>query len=163
MSSSNQFTALGPAIVGFQTNGAQIQKGAEAAGTQMGVHAIGPIGVRGEGNDGGPGGSFSAQPGSGSFSSGAQVHIDPQAMVNPGATVAVTPSQYAKPEMSLPSYGVVGDLWLAHDLAVPHSASLWICVQASAGQIPDPTIRPAIWRQVLLGSPVPGPQPKASL
>jgi hypothetical protein len=180
MPSSNQFTALGPAIVGFQTDGANIQRGAEAAGTQVGVHGIGPIGVhgegqagssggsatgvRGEGQGGGPGGSFAAQPGSGTDSSGAQVHLDPQAIFIPGGTMEVTPSQYAKPGPILPSYGTVGDLWLAQDTGAQQGAALWICVQASAGTFPQQhPIQPAVWRQVLLGTPVQGPQPTGSL
>ena len=37
MSSDNQFTALGPTIVGFQTHGANIDVGADIAGNQVGV------------------------------------------------------------------------------------------------------------------------------
>jgi hypothetical protein len=37
MSSDNQYTALGPAIVGFQTNGTNINRGAEIAGKDVGV------------------------------------------------------------------------------------------------------------------------------
>jgi hypothetical protein len=36
MSSDNQFTALGPAIVGFQTDGANIDVGAQIAGSKVG-------------------------------------------------------------------------------------------------------------------------------
>jgi hypothetical protein len=43
MPSSNQFTALGPAIVGFQTNGANIQNGAVVAGTELGLQGTGPV------------------------------------------------------------------------------------------------------------------------
>ena len=49
MSSDNQYTALGPAAVGFQTDGANIAKGAEVAGTQLGVHGSSPVGVLGQG------------------------------------------------------------------------------------------------------------------
>jgi hypothetical protein len=41
MSSDTQFTALGPASVGFQTDGANINKGVEATGRIVGVHGIG--------------------------------------------------------------------------------------------------------------------------
>src|SRR5262245_23691205 len=41
MSSDNQYTALGPAIIGFQTNGSNIDKGAAVAGKQVGVEAHG--------------------------------------------------------------------------------------------------------------------------
>lgn len=37
MSSDNQFTALGPAIIGFQTHGANIDVGADISGNQVGV------------------------------------------------------------------------------------------------------------------------------
>jgi len=38
MSSDNQFTALGPADVGFQTDGANIKTGADIAGQAIGIH-----------------------------------------------------------------------------------------------------------------------------
>ena len=60
MSSDNQFTALGPAAVGFQTNGANITIGADISGSQegvrgrcdagVGVSGAGGIGVKGEGD-----------------------------------------------------------------------------------------------------------------
>src|SRR5262249_46962995 len=37
MSSDNQFTALGPAIIGFQTNSASIDVGADIFGNQAGI------------------------------------------------------------------------------------------------------------------------------
>ena len=37
MSSDNQFTALGPAIIGFQTNSASIDRGAEIHGRDLGI------------------------------------------------------------------------------------------------------------------------------
>jgi hypothetical protein len=37
MSSDNQYTALGPAIVGFQTDSASIDRGAEIAGNSLGI------------------------------------------------------------------------------------------------------------------------------
>jgi hypothetical protein len=37
MSSDNQFTALGPALIGFQTHGANIQDGANISGNNFGV------------------------------------------------------------------------------------------------------------------------------
>lgn len=57
MSSDSQFTALGPAAIGFQTDGSNITRGADVAGTEMGVHGH---------SDGGPGvlgDSFSNHPG----------------------------------------------------------------------------------------------------
>jgi hypothetical protein len=49
MPSDTQFTALGPAIVGFQTSGTNIDLGVGAVGTKVGVHGSGPIGVAGDG------------------------------------------------------------------------------------------------------------------
>jgi hypothetical protein len=54
MASDNQYTALGPAIVGFQTDGTNIQVGASIAGTKSGVTGISNVsptgvGVQGEG------------------------------------------------------------------------------------------------------------------
>jgi len=50
MSSDNQFTALGPAIIGFQTNSASIDRGAEIHGRDVGVagHCDNGPGVSGE-------------------------------------------------------------------------------------------------------------------
>jgi hypothetical protein len=58
MTSDNQFTALGPSIVGFQTNATRIDRGAQVAGTKVGVigsctaNGADPdsVGVRGEGS-----------------------------------------------------------------------------------------------------------------
>ena len=53
MSSDNQYTALGRAIVGFQTNGTNIDRGAEIAGNSLGIQAscdAGP-GMIGESRD----------------------------------------------------------------------------------------------------------------
>jgi hypothetical protein len=46
MSSDNQFTALGPAIVGFQTDAANIDRGAEIHGNSVGIKGFcdGPVG-----------------------------------------------------------------------------------------------------------------------
>jgi hypothetical protein len=50
MSSDNQYTALGPAPIGFQTHGANITNGAEVEGTNIGVRSKGGLqGVNGEG------------------------------------------------------------------------------------------------------------------
>jgi hypothetical protein len=50
MSSDNQYTALGPAIVGFQTDGTQIDRGAEIAGNLLGIK--GTAGGQGDGVQG---------------------------------------------------------------------------------------------------------------
>ena len=64
MSSDNQFTALGPAAVGFQTNSASIDRGAAIAGTQLGAlcHSDGGPGVKGssKASDGVVGGGAAA-------------------------------------------------------------------------------------------------------
>jgi hypothetical protein len=51
MSSDNQFTALGPTIIGFQTDGSNIQVGADIAGNEAGIrgHCAGGVGVSGDG------------------------------------------------------------------------------------------------------------------
>lgn len=53
MSAENQFTALGPAAVGFQTHGANIDVGAEISGNTVGIRGScqGPVGdgVQGQG------------------------------------------------------------------------------------------------------------------
>ena len=41
MSSDNQFTALGPTIIGFQTNGTNIDRGADITGKEFGVRGSG--------------------------------------------------------------------------------------------------------------------------
>ena len=50
MSSDDQFTALGPAAIGFQTDGTNITVGADITGNNIGVQGSGPIGVSGIGS-----------------------------------------------------------------------------------------------------------------
>ncbi|HZZ24256.1 MAG TPA: hypothetical protein VFE60_17470 [Roseiarcus sp.] len=52
MSSDNQYTALGPATVGFQTNGANIDIGAQISGNTVGVRGTcqGAVGDGVQGN-----------------------------------------------------------------------------------------------------------------
>ena len=88
-SSDNQFTALGPAVIGFQTDSTNIDVGVQVAGNSVGVNASGPTGVIGVGSDR-EGGSFVGPVGvsatgttsvGGSFSSGtlaAQIHLSPE-------------------------------------------------------------------------------------
>ena len=77
MSEDQQFTATGPTIIGFQTDGTNIDRGAEIAGNEFGIRgtgvgtgAVGIIGQAGQGNaDGVQGyssGSFSGVAGFGS-------------------------------------------------------------------------------------------------
>src|SRR5579862_7204847 len=50
MPGSDQFTAFGPAAVGFQTDGTEIDRGAEISGNTFGVMGSGTVaGVIGEG------------------------------------------------------------------------------------------------------------------
>lgn len=55
MSSDNQFTALGPTEIGFQTNGSNIRIGVEVTGREIGVRGRGDtsFGVEGTGAGGG--------------------------------------------------------------------------------------------------------------
>ena len=72
MSSDNQYTALGPAAVGFQTNGANIDVGAQISGNTVGIRGScqGPVGdgVQGNGT-----GNFSGVAGWGGPNSGTGV------------------------------------------------------------------------------------------
>ena len=72
MSSDNQYTALGPATVGFQTNGANIDIGAQISGNTVGV--IGSCqGAVGDGVQGNGTGNFSGIAGWGGADSGTGV------------------------------------------------------------------------------------------
>jgi len=73
MSSDNQFTALGPAIIGFQTDSASIEVGADISGTQGGVRGRSQGPGAGDGVQGFGSGAFSGVAGFG-------------ANVNPGET-----------------------------------------------------------------------------
>jgi hypothetical protein len=55
MSSDNQFTALGPTEIGFQTNGTNIRMGASIAGNEIGVAGNFGTGFGIEGSGGGGG------------------------------------------------------------------------------------------------------------
>jgi hypothetical protein len=151
MSSDNQYTALGPAAVGFQTDGANIATGAEVAGTQLGVHGTGPVGVLGQGQ-GGPGGEFTSD---GNLD--AQIHLRPHPMANPGVAVNVQAQEFAKIS-SLPVSGRAGDFYLGtFTIAEPAGptvtrCALWLCVSSSGPR----SVPAAEWSQVLLGNPVPG-------
>ena len=137
--------------MGFQTDGANIAKGAEVAGTQLGVHGTGPVGVLGQGQ-GGPGGQFTSD---GNLD--AQIHVQPHPMANPGVAVTVPAQEFAKIS-SLPVSGRAGDFYLGtFTITEPAGppitrCALWLCVSSSG-----PQGRPAAeWSQVLLGNPVPG-------
>jgi hypothetical protein len=164
MSSDKQFTALGPAAVGFQTDSTKIERGVHAQGTTFGVDGYGgEFGVRGTGNSGVIGiGTSSADGAGGKFSSAdlvPQLHLKPQLMAEPPP--GKQPHyvlEFPKPQ-TLPILGRAGDFWLAQHDAVEHdpvhTCSLWLCVQDSV-QGPTGITSPAMWRQVLLGGPYPG-------
>jgi hypothetical protein len=150
MSDDTQYTALGPAIVGFQTNGSKIQKGAEVAGTVLGLQATGPIGVLGQGQ-GGPGGEFAS---AGDLD--AQLHLQPHPISDLGPAVAVQPQEFGR-IAKLPASGRAGDFFLAaFEVIEPGGAvgrcAMWLCV-ATSGPHGAPE---AQWCQVLLGTPVSG-------
>jgi len=65
MASDNQFTALGPTEIGFQTNGTNIRLGASIAGSEIGVlgHCDDGFGVEGTGHAAGVHGKGLARPG----------------------------------------------------------------------------------------------------
>lgn len=151
MSSDNQFTALGPAVSGFQTHGTNIQKGAECAGTELGVQGTGPIGVLGQGQ-GGPGGEFASD-----SALDAQIRVRPHPMLKLGVPVDAHPQEFAR-ITSLPASGTAGDFFLGtFGAAAPgggrtSSCALWLCVTSAGPQ----GVPPAQWCQVLLGNPVAG-------
>lgn len=175
MSSSNQYTALGPAVVGFQTHGANIDKGAEVAGTQMGLVGTGPTGVLGhgqgdsgigvhgqgtglgpgvvgEGLDGGYGGTFSS---GGGMGLGPQINILPNAMSSlPDFPQEVQPREIGKTPF-LPYYGTIGDFFLGTFEAPAPGCALWLCVTSQVTNA-DGSSHAAQWCQVLLGTPVDG-------
>jgi hypothetical protein len=72
MSSDNQFTALGPTIIGFQTDGANIQIGAQISGNTVGIKGS-CQGSVGDGVQGNGTGNFSGVAGWGGANSGTGV------------------------------------------------------------------------------------------
>jgi hypothetical protein len=72
MSSDNQYTALGPAVVGFQTHGTNIQTGSQISGNQVGIVAS-CQGAVGDGVQGHGTGNFSGIVGTGGGSAGTGV------------------------------------------------------------------------------------------
>lgn len=166
----NKFVALGAADAGFRTSGARIGRGADVAGTELGVFAQGPIGVEGHGGTTGVIGVGDGDDGSGGqFSSSAykspQVKIAPHAALlaedTPGPAVETVPVQFATPEGLLPVSGQLGDLWVSshpdqqvplpgQEEIPPPQCRLWLCVRASAGA------QRAYWAEVLLGAPKQG-------
>lgn len=147
------FEATGPATVGFRTsNQGPIDRGVEATGEELGVHGRGGrAGVVGDSDEDGVQGRGARGRG-GRFLSkiAAQVNLVPHKMKPPGGTIPAHPEQYR--EAALPRHAEPGDLWLGshpdHKAKGP-TCTLWLCVDGGGEQ-------PAHWREVLLGSPVPG-------
>ena len=73
MSSDKQFTALGPAIIGFQTDGANISVGADITGNEVGVKGTCAGPVDGDGVQGFGSGAFSGVAGFGGDNAGTGV------------------------------------------------------------------------------------------
>jgi hypothetical protein len=103
------------------------------AGTQLGVHGTGPVGVLGQGQ-GGPGGEFTSD---GNLD--AQIHVQPHPIANPGVAVNVPAQEFAKIS-SLPVSGRAGDFYLGtFTIAEPAGppitrCALWLCVSSSGPQ-----------------------------
>ena len=171
MLSDNQFTALGGAAVGFQTNSTEIDKGADIAGNSMGIRGscesgVGifgesfsrqgvmgashdSIGVHGSSTKGPGVFGESAQDRGGVFRTNheAQLQLIPRkpASIYQGPTSAVEDKLIPQ----LPKDGEAGDL-LAADFGFgePGNCQLWFCVKSSENG------NPAQWRQVTFGSVV---------
>lgn len=157
MSSDNQYTALGPAVIGFQTFGTEIDIGVEAGGNKVGVHATGPIAIHGEGYVGVKGDGSAA---GGRFAAddlSPQIVLQPQSVAG-GREVDATPQEFVQPGLPLNSH--TGALYMGEYITAdgdPHDyppglplCALWICVNGGNRD------QPALWRQVLLGDIVRG-------
>jgi hypothetical protein len=149
MSSDNQFTALGPAAVGFQTHGANIATGAFVQGTDKGAVIEGQnLGASVTCNagdtlivtsNGGRGGTFN----SGDVDR-AQVSFFPFNNGGIGRRIPVNPEAFANDGIAvrMPIIGQQGDLLVMN---VAQKTSMFLCVHASISE------RPAAWQEVLLG------------
>jgi hypothetical protein len=161
-SEDSQFIAIGGATVGFQTNSATIDRGADIAGNSMGIHGrcVSGVGVFGESTSSigvhgsstkGPGVfGESAQGRGGVFKTNheAQLQLIPRqpAPIFEGSTSAVEDHKLIP---QLPKDGEAGDLFAA-DFGFGGSdrCQLWFCVKRPENG------NPAQWRQVTLGSVV---------
>ncbi len=171
-----QYTAKGPAIVGFQTrpNVTSIERGVSVEGNRIGVLANGPVGVEGRGEVAGVRGVGNVNGWGGEFKSekynSAQLNLTPHRMDQDlGVPVSKVPNQYpdiAHIQRQLPSVGKLGDLWMSSTgrpdrpeeggKGPQPQCHLWLCVKAGTGA------GKPLWAQVLLGSPVPGRHPFTS-
>jgi hypothetical protein len=162
-SAATNFIATGPAAIGFETKSAAIQNGAEVTGTILGAQGTGPTGVIGQSTGAGPAGVIA--PGVGVLGRGdggpggkfttvglldAQLNLQPYPQPLAVVPENVQPQQFVN-KVELPRQGTAGDFYLrAYELAETAgstSCALWLCVTSSTATTP------AIWRQVLLGSP----------
>jgi hypothetical protein len=151
------FIARGAAPVGFRTAAANIGKGVDVVGTQLGVRGAGPtgvegngeregvlgngpIGVHGNGEDAGvlgvgqsnaPGGRFKSQP-----FRGAQINLLPHSAGTSATTYDVKPKQFINPSSQLPKRGNLGDLWVStskNQDAVPEGPAPLIATTGPSG------------------------------
>lgn len=163
------FKATGPAVSGFNAQGANIDVGGSFGGRQVGAECRGQTGVVGAGEvvgvaasgrafgvvgrgvDGGRGGKFEAP------ALIAQVQLKPHPPASRGdgrAAQQVAPREFTEPH--LPKVGAKGDLYLAgfNREVVPDGMAplaLWLCVESGGPKDPG-----AQWCQVLLGNMVEG-------
>jgi hypothetical protein len=160
---ATNYTATGPAVTGFETKSASIQNGAEVTGAILGAQGTGPTGVIGQSTgaggagviapgvgvlgrgQGGPGGKFTT---AGLLNAQLNLQPHPQALVV--VPEEVQPQEFVN-KVELPRQGTAGDFYLrAYELpgtADSTSCALWLCVTSST------PMTPAVWRQVLLGTP----------
>src|SRR5450755_748722 len=118
MSSDNQYTALGPAVIGFQTFGSEIDIGVDAGGNKVGVHATGPVAIHGEGDVGVHGEGAVGVKGVGSATGGSfaaedlspQIVLQPPSVDPPGRVMDSTPQEFYQP--GLPRGGQAGALYM---------------------------------------------------
>ena len=166
MSSDNQYTALGPAVIGFQTFGAEIDIGVDAGGNKVGVHATGPTAIHGEGDVGVHGEGVVGVKGVGSATGGSfgaedlspQIVLQPQSVADPGRSVDAKPQEFV--QAGLPRNGQAGALYMGEYITAEgnaddyppglHLCLLWLCVNGGTRD------QPALWRQVLLGDMIAG-------
>lgn len=164
MEEEDWFQATGPAAVGFNTHGTNIDLGGSFSGSQAGAECRGETGLVGSGGvvgvaasgshagvvgrgvDGGRGGKFEAP------ALTAQVQLVPDQVSGSGRDVEAEPRELSDPE--LPRAGTRGDLYMAAGFDAKVPAALWLCVTS------DQDGRGAQWCQVLLGNMVEGQAPK---
>jgi hypothetical protein len=162
------FKATGPAVSGFNAEGANIDVGGSFGGRQVGAVCKGQTGVVASGEAVGVAASGRAFGivGTGEHGRGgrfespeftAQVQLRPHPPVSRGdgrAAQQVAPREFTEPH--LPKAGAKGDLYLAgfkRDVVPDGMAplALWLCVESGGPKGPG-----AKWCQVLLGNMLEG-------